>query len=210
MSNLLTKQASSMEELLANALSMEQLLANPSKIDNKHPTHTPSNKETLLWMMISGINKIMTDTLTPPLVWNELNRANPTFDTDGIPSTNDTAGNNNRNVDANNNGIVDNTSKCSDVIGVDIHNNNKVFYFGTLDKVHYGDNILPFVSKDSNSVNGNNNAPLNINCSIISKEMNIFPLPNKRKQVPRSVVTSPSLEYSKESLPNKGSSSSKA
>ena len=54
MSNLLTKQASSMEELLDNALSMEQLLVNPSKTNINCPTCTPPNKETLLSVMISS------------------------------------------------------------------------------------------------------------------------------------------------------------
>ena len=52
MSNPLTKQVSSMEELLDNELSMEQLLINPSKTDINRLTCTPPDTKTLLSVMI--------------------------------------------------------------------------------------------------------------------------------------------------------------
>ena len=66
MSNLLTKQVSSMEELLDNALNMEQLLVNPSKTDITHPTCTPPDNKILLLVTISSMEQIVIDTLTSP------------------------------------------------------------------------------------------------------------------------------------------------
>ena len=98
-------------------------------------------------MIISGMNKVLLipAALAPPLVQNELNPVNSTFDTDDIPSRNDIA-------DGNNNGITDNTNTCSDVIDADNHNKAKDSYFGTVDKTYYSDDTLPFDSEDSNSV----------------------------------------------------------
>ena len=69
MSNLLTEQASSTEELLDNAFSIEQLLVNnPSKTDINCSICTPPDRETLLSVMISSMKQIVTDASTSPLI----------------------------------------------------------------------------------------------------------------------------------------------
>ena len=198
-----TRTASDMSKLLAKqASSMKKLLANPSNTDTQHPTLTPSSMKKLLPMQILGMNKLIANASTPSLIQNELNCVKFTFDTDGVPFTNDiainnnNAGNNNENVDKNNNnsnvivvnanvnGIVDTTSICSDVIDDDIHNNNKGFYFGTFDKVHYGDDVLPSDSKDSNSADDNKNTLNNMDCSILPEKKKIPPSSMGHLQVP--------------------------
>lgn len=129
-SSLFTKQTSSIEELLDNALTIEQLLVNPSKPDINRPTCTQSEKKALLSMMITGMRQVITDVLTSLLVWNKLNYANPTSGTIGISSLTDRVYYGGNVIDEKNDVNKNNESNI-DGIGYDLDNGIKDSFVDT-------------------------------------------------------------------------------